>query len=607
MDAFPMCANCEKEYNNVDNRRFYSQINSCPECGVQLSLWNASGELAMTTQEKIDEVVEALRSGFIVAVKGIGGFLLLCDATNSKSIQQLRDRKIRPYKPFAVLYPSLQSIRSNFICSCAEQKALESTAAPIVILKSKEVIDLDMASVSPGLESVGVILPYAPLLKLIADQFEKPLVATSANRSGQPLIHQSHSEELLEFADLILDHNREISYPQDDSVVRFTPFTSSRIIIRRSRGLAPSYQSKTNELDGMLALGAEMKGSFAIGHLDQIYISQYLGQLGTYDNQENFRQALNQLTSMTGCQPEVVLHDLHEQYFTTELASEYSIEKKGIQHHEAHLMAVLHEHSLMERDEPILGVIWDGTGAGSDRAVWGSEFMVYDDGNIDRLAHWDYFSVIAGDKMSKEPRLSALAIMGENGGLEKKFTNQEWSYYTKLRNQESLQTSSMGRIFDAVASVLGLIDVSSYEGQAAMLLEQCALTYYMENGPDSPGSYEISFDQLSAFELLKMIQRDITVGMTTTTIAAKFHETLVSSIHHMTQLGQFQQVAFSGGVFQNGLLVDLIKLRIDDVRTHFHQQLSPNDENISLGQMVHYRYIQSKELLKTFKQQEQCV
>ena len=521
MDLFPMCSNCEKEYNNVDNRRFYSQINSCPECGIQLSLWTASGELEMTAQEKVDEVIKALRSGFIVAVKGIGGFLLLCDASNTKSIQLLRERKVRPDKPFAVLCPSLESIQSNFIPSTAEQKALQSAAAPIVILKPRKGNLLDLKFVSPGLDSVGTMLPYAPLLKVIANQFMEPLVATSANKSGQPLIYK-YAEELLDLADIVLDHNREVTFPQDDSVVRFTPFTDHQIVMRRSRGLAPSYMAKSNELDGLLAVGAEMKGTFAVGHCDQVYISQYLGQLGSFDNQENYKYVLNKLTSMIGCNPEVVLHDLHEQYFTTELASEYTLEQISVQHHEAHMMAVLYEHSQLESNEPVLGVVWDGTGAGTDGAVWGSEYMVYDDGHIDRLAHWDYFPVIAGDKMSKEPRLSALAILGENSGLEKKFTNQEWSYYSKLRKQESLQTSSMGRIFDAVASVLGLIDVSSYEGQAAMLLEQLALKFYIENGPNSPGSYDIPLDSLNTYELLDMILDDVCQEIEPNKIAAKF-------------------------------------------------------------------------------------
>lgn len=637
MRVFEMCRPCREEYDNPTNRRYYAQTNSCRDCGIRIELFSTmipatSHHKDLTTFKKlsnlapdsnldirqlkqpVQQVITAWQQGAIVAIKGIGGYLLTCDATQPEAVSTLRNRKQRPGKPFAMMYPDLNTLQGDTEISEAALRYLQSPAAPIVLLDVKEspLTGFDLAGVAPGLHTIGAMLPNAPLFELLLRDFGKPIVATSGNISHAPLIYEDEKalQELSGIADFILTHNRPIAMPQDDSVVSVLSSGSS-VILRRARGLAPAFipAGKETPETTVLALGAEMKSAFTLAHLGNIHVSQYLGDLADFDTQERFQLVLRHLLELFKAQPSAVIGDLHPGYFTTELgqmlAEQWNVPFVQVQHHKAHFAAVLAENELFDSNEPVLGVIWDGTGLGDDRQIWGGEFFRYDgknetqnDESFTRCGHFDYFPLLLGDKMPREPRLSAFAachgIVEAEVWLQAKFTETEWNLYRKLPATEHRKTSSVGRIFDAVASLLGLADKVSYEGEAALLLEDLARGYCKQFGfawvkeecyhlisPQNPAIVDTK-------NLFRQIIVDLHAGKEKAYIAAKFHSALVHAIRQMADHLQLQKIAFSGGVFQNALLLDMIQHHLSpDYQLFFHRQLSPNDENISFGQWAY--------------------
>ncbi|MCX6217336.1 carbamoyltransferase HypF [Spirosoma sp.] len=613
MAPFGMCADCEREYHDPSNRRFYAQTNSCPKCPVEICVYDASGRQLKASQAALlCTLTSSLRGGCIVAVKGIGGFLLLCDATNADAIHQLRERKHRPTKPLAVLFPNVNQLRQDCELADDELALLMSPTAPIVLLNKRATTlsGLAVDQLAPGLDQLGVMLPYAPLLALLANAFGKPLVATSGNSSGSPICYTNEQalDQLPAVADLILTHNRDIVVPQDDSVVRLSLVFRQPIVLRRSRGLAPTVMPVgfTHPNANVLALGASIKSTFAWQLRGNTYVSQYLGDLESYDTQTNFRATLDHFLSLFDATPDAVLADQHEGYFSTQLAHElatvWGVPFVAIQHHEAHLAAVLAENKLMEQAEPVLGFIWDGTGYGTDGQIWGGEFIIFENGEFDRVGHFDYFDALLGDKMPREPRLSALSLAvyvpGADELLRPKFTEKEWNLYSKLpelaqtAGKNRLKTSSAGRLFDAVAALLGLADKVSYEGEAALLLENCAARYVRTNGFTIAQSYlpeTLLTTRIPTQIIVEGVVNDLQAGLPVDQIAATFHYTLVQAVAAVAQQTGSRQLAFSGGVFQNGLLVDWLRHELEPAhQLYFHQQLSPNDECISFGQIAHY-------------------
>jgi hydrogenase maturation protein HypF len=616
MAAFGMCTRCEAEYNDPTNRRFYAQTNSCPDCPVTLRLFDEAGQCVSDNQKTIvSQVVTLLKTGLTIAVKGIGGYLLLCDATNPEAIARLRARKHRPTKPLAVLYPSIEAVRQDCVVHNDERAMLTGPVSPIVLLESlpQPGSGLALSQLIPGLGQLGVMLPYAPLLDLIACGFGKPLVATSGNTSGSPICYtdeqaldRNAGTALFAVADYILTHNRVIVVPQDDSVVRFSSRYRQPIILRRSRGLAPVVHLAPFEgLGNVLAVGASLKSTFAGQWRGNTYVSQYLGDLESYDTQTNFRSTLDQVLQLVDIQPDMVLADQHEGYFSTQLARElaisWAVPLVQIQHHEAHFAAVLAENDLLAEADSVLGVIWDGTGYGSDGTIWGGEFMTAEPNSaggigFNRVAHLNYFPALLGDKMPREPRLSALSLAHDLPGavalLRPKFTASEWSLYQKLLKTNTVNTSSAGRLFDAVAALLGLADRVSYEGEAAGLLEERASQYVRRNGFASAKNYlpaRWPTPNVPTQAIMAGVLAEVLTGQSTDAIAAGFHRTLVEIVRAIARQTDRHRLAFSGGVFQNALLADW--LRHDLGPTHdlyFHRQLSPNDECISFGQLARY-------------------
>lgn len=601
MDVFEMCTDCKQEYENVSDRRYFSQTNSCGKCGIKLRLFDNQKQLVSDEQSVIiDLTVKFLKDGKIVAVKGIGGYLLMCDANNELTISELRQRKYRPTKPFAVMFPSSESLDEVLTLRDSEKEMLTNEVASIVLLEA-DLSDI----VTAGL--VGVMLPYTPLFELICQQFGRPLIATSGNLSHSPIIYKDQKafDELSEIADFILINNREIVVPQDDSVFRFSPNFDQKIVLRRSRGLAPTFILPTfMPQNNILAMGAMLKSTFSLTHENNIYISQYLGDLSDFDTQESFRDMLKHMTEVLDFEASTILIDKHSAYPSTEIGRVYAEEKNlklvEIQHHKAHFAAVLAENDLLGSTEPILGVIWDGTGLGEDGQIWGGEFFKFQsnaDEYFERVNHVEYFPNLMGDKMAREPRLSALAICANipeaYDFIKAKFTDLEWNVYQKqLKQTNLLQTSSVGRLFDAVASLLGIIDKVSYEGEAAMYMEAKAREYYKQNS-ETKESYFTEKTQ-NTNELIQEVITDLRKKTNIEKIAFKVHFSMICLIEYLANDLNIKKIAFSGGVWQNALLVDLAQQNLVDFELFFHQQLSPNDECISFGQVVVYELMNKK-------------
>lgn len=604
MDSFPMCSNCASEYQDTADRRYYAQTNSCPVCPITLTLFDAErNNLGVEAEQIPDHIARLWRAGKIVAIKGIGGYLLTCDAGNEDAVQCLRARKHRPSKPLACMYPDTEAIQAGLVCAAEELSLLEGHIAPIVLLQKKDNDSQLAAGIAPHLGRIGAMLPYTPLFDLLLKKFAKPVVATSGNTSNSPIVFQDEKalNELSGVADFILVNNREIAVPQDDSVFAFTPFTRQRVIIRRSRGLAPTYIGPDFDwpAQSILAAGAMLKSSFSLLHRGNTYISPYLGDLEHFDTQENYRHTVVHYLNILECSPERILCDKHPEYASTRfaeaMAADSGVPVEYVQHHIAHFSAVLGENDLIHSEEPVLGIIWDGTGLGDDGQIWGGEFFRYERYEFLRCYYFDYFDFILGDKMPKEPRISAFSacwdVPGAEDVLREKFTNPEWQVYTKLLEKENnLQTSSVGRIFDAVASLLGLPDKQSFEGEAAMQLEALALGYFLKNGLDFSSSYFTEgahYYRIPTKTLMTNLILDLKKGKTRDFIAAKFHYSLMKLVKIVAENLNIRTVAFSGGVFQNGLLVDLINHHLQGgFKLCFHRQLAPNDENIAFGQLI---------------------
>jgi hydrogenase maturation protein HypF len=600
MESFKMCYDCSREYEDINDRRYFSQTNSCDNCGIHLCLVSEDGSrITKGNEDSLMAAVNLLRKGAIIAVKGIGGYLLLCDAANSSSVCELRKRKKRPTKPLALLCKNLEASKEIAFCSQEEENWLVSVIAPIVLLKAKKEAGLRIAldEIAPGLSTIGIMLPCAPLLQLIADDFGEPLVATSGNISGAAIVHRDKDAltYLCKISDHILMHDRDILLPQDDSVIRICPASKRAIILRRSRGLAPSFFDYAFKHSGdLFAAGALMKSSFGILQSNQLFVSQYLGNTKGLEAQESYQEVSDHLIKITGAHPKIIVIDKHPGYFSSsygrELAENWSADLIEVQHHRAHFAAVLEENQLLDCAEPVLGVIWDGTGLGEDGRIWGSEFFEFEGGEMKRITHLNYYPWILADKMAREPRISALALCrgleGVGDLIENKFSASEWKLYRGLIERgDYIETSSMGRVFDAVASLLGLCDKQTYEGEASSYLERIAADYIYNHGlsADLMGHTDCSISAMPD-SIIRSLQKGQERGF----IAARFHMTLVYWVSEVASRSGVRKIAFSGGVFQNALLVDLIQECLcQDYELYFHRNLPPNDENISFGQLVY--------------------
>lgn len=599
MADLKMCARCNSEYHNVEHRRHFSQTNSCPDCAIDLHLYDGNCNEMIAAQADLPLIVASLLSnGAVIAVKGVGGYLLLCDATSEATVRRLRQRKHRPMKPLAVMFENLSAAGASVDIRNFEAKALQSPAAPIVLCRWKENPDENICrlQVAPGLDKLGVMLPYSPLLYLISTAAGRPLVATSANFSGSPIMYKDDDALSLlgEVADYVLTYDREIIIPQDDSVVQFTD-EGRQIILRRSRGLAPNYYPNPfHSKASILATGADLKSSFAIQSAQNLFISQFLGDQSALESQESYEACFHHLAQALNFQPSIILADAHPGYYSTAfaamLANDRRIPLQQVQHHRAHFAAVLAENNLLEKTSPVLGFTWDGTGYGDDHQIWGGETFTWIDGSMERSFHLDPFVQLSGDKMSKEPRLSALSLLHHAHlpaeTIHQHFSDTEWNYFQKQLQHPGVYTSSMGRLIDGVAALLGICRHNRYEGHAAMFLEVAARK---DTTDTTAYRFRISNGTIYWQPVIRQVLADRQSGIAETIIAGRFLRSLAGLVEEVSAIAGIDALAFGGGVFQNATLVQLITERLRNKKQlYFHQQLSPNDECIAFGQLAWY-------------------
>ncbi|WP_457639565.1 carbamoyltransferase HypF [Persephonella sp.] len=596
MKTFKMCPECEKEYNDPNNRRFHAQPNACPVCGPHISLYTSDRKLATEKEEALKKTVELLRKGKILAVKGIGGFHLVCDATDNRAVETLRERKRRGEKPFAVMFRDINLIKEYAYISDFEEAVILSPEKPIVVVKKKESTDLS-PYVAPYLDRIGVFLPYSPLHHLLLKECGKPLVMTSANLSDEPIVKDNAEafEKLSIFTDYILTHNRDIRNRADDSVVRVINKKIS--FIRRSRGYAPlpiKLPFKLNKK--VLAVGAHQKNTTAIAFGDKAFLSQHIGDLETVDACKNFEDVIFSFLRLYDFQPEVVVSDLHPRYYSTQWAQRFSQEKNipliQIQHHFAHALSLMAENQI--KDEKIFAVCWDGTGYGEDGNLWGGEFLKTDYTGYERVFHFKYFRLIGGEKAVKEPKRVALSILFDMFGrnipetyTKKAFSEKEISmlYTAWKKGLNSPFSSSAGRLFDAAASILDIRQTLSYEGQSGMIMENLYDWSVKDSYPFEVRDSIVDWRPL--FEALLTDKAPISVKV------SRFINSLSEVvIHCYRQTGDGLKLGLTGGVFQNKFLTEkVIQLaQREKISALVHQKAPPNDGGISLGQVV-YRNI----------------
>ncbi len=592
MKKFKMCPDCEREYNDPRDRRFHAQPNACPVCGPHISLYTSDKRLVSEREQGLKDTIKLLKEGKILAIKGIGGFHLVCDATNEKAIKTLRERKRRGEKPFAVMFKDIEQVKQYADITDFEEVIILSPEKPIVIVKSKSDTDLS-EEVTPYLDRIGVFLPYSPLHYLLLEDFGKPLVMTSANLSDEPIVKDNEEafEKLSIFTDYILTHNRDIKNRVDDSVVRIIDKKIS--FIRRSRGYAPLPVKLPFKLDKkVLAVGGHQKNTIAIGFDDKAFLSQHIGDLETVDACKNFEEIIYSFFQLYDFKPEVVIADLHPRYYSTQWAKEFS-EKNNIsliqlQHHYSHALSLMAENQI--KNEPIFAVCWDGTGYGIDGNLWGGEFLIADYKGYKRALHFDYFKLIGGEKAVKEPRRVALSILFEIFGknLPDTYTRQafkekeiELLYKTWKKGLNSPLSSSVGRLFDAVASILNTRQVLSYEGQSGMIMEN----FYDWSVKDFyPFEIEKTVNWRPIFQALIEDKADLKTKI------SKFINTLAQIVIESYKLfGNGLKLGLSGGVFQNKPLTEkIIQLaKKENVEVLIHKKVPANDGGLTLGQLCY--------------------
>ena len=605
MAPFPMCADCREEYINPLDRRFHAQPIACPVCGPQVWLEESGSsgrkDPTLTGELAIQEARRLIRRGKILAIRSLGGFHLACDATNPVAVSELRRRKLRVDKPFALMVTSLAAAQRHCIVDQVEVKLLSSRERPIVILNRRPdspVVD----QVAPGQRTLGIMLPYTPLHHLLLeadDDFPDALVMTSGNLSEEPIAtaNDEARERLGPLADALLVHDREIHTRCDDSVVR--KFDQELYPLRRSRGYAPFPVRLPWNSRPLLAVGAELKNTFCLTSGDYAFLGHHIGDLENFETLRSFEEGVAHFERLFRVVPELLAHDLHPDYLATRYAlaraKREDLPTMGVQHHHAHIAACLAEHAH-PGDQPVIGLSFDGTGYGPDGAIWGGEFLLADYTDYQRVAHLAYTPLPGGDKAIREPWRMALAHLhqaglewsadlpplADNPGLDQrglKLLRQQIE-----RHLNAPATSSMGRLFDAVASLAGVRQVVNYEGQAAIELESLA-------DPFEDGAYEFHIgQQIDPAPLIRAVAADVRAGEMPATISARFHNSLARMICEtclwLREEQGLNQVVLSGGVFQNMTLLSQTQKILQAVGFEVltHCQVPTNDGGLALGQ-----------------------
>lgn len=613
MTGFTLCPACEAEYNDPADRRFHAQPNACAECGPQVWLEQSDGQ-RIDTQEPFELLAKAIRAGQIVAIKGLGGFHLACDATNEAAVAELRQRKYRPAKAFALMAKSIEQIRCYADIDPVSEAMLNSPAAPVVLLtpESEPQASGALSSlIAPGQYQLGFMLPYTPIHWLLMDRLDTPLVMTSGNRSGAPqaISNDDAREQLSGIADLLLMHDRPIHNRVDDSVVRQVEGQTD--ILRRARGFAPRsipLPEGFTDVPDLLALGADLKNTLCLIQSGRAVLSQHIGDLEDARTYEQFQHTQALYQNLYQHQPEYLVCDLHPEYFSSkyaqQLADSSGLELLQVQHHHAHLAACLGDNNYPLGAEPVLGVCLDGTGFGTDETLWGCEFLLGDYRQSERVGSLQPFPLIGGNRAIREPWRCLYAQLKQS--LPEQSDNQLETLFPLLSGKplatldqmvakqlNAPLSSSAGRLFDAVAAALDCQpETISYEGQAAIELETLA---WQESAESEPYGFDIDLQtmKIDPAPFWQQLIDDIETGARTPAdMARAFHCGFAEAVAELSGQLQtrhgFSTVALSGGVMQNQLLFLALKEHLQQAGFNvlWHRELPTNDGAIAFGQAL---------------------
>ncbi len=595
MVSFTMCPACELEYCQSDSRRFHAQTISCPTCGPQAWATDDAGKQVSHHMEAIRFICQKLEEGGIVAIRGLGGYQILVDATNETAVRRLRERKLRQEKPLAVMVAHIEEAATLATVSSMERNLLSSFANPILILKSKPNIAV-VPAVSPGLNTLGIMLPTSSLHYWIAKLFGKPLVVTSGNREGEPLaIEVEEAEKRLgNLADSFLHHNRPIFNAVDDSVVQVV---AGRVItIRLSRGLAPLSLPIQSEQHS-IAMGSHQKNTIAVSNTQQAILSPHIGDLDSLQMRDHYDTTLQNLISLYGIQHAGHIHDLHPDYHSTRLVQQRTENLQGVQHHHAHIVSGMIEHDFLHKQ--VLGIAFDGTGWGADETVWGGEFLLTTAQDFQRVASVSSFSLCGGEAAIRAPWRIAASLLHKTFGDEKaiSLTHQFFSDrptdevkgVCKALSRKSLSfpTTSAGRLFDGVAAMILGVESVNYEGQLAMQLESRVLEEEF-----SEYDFDINTnDRMIEFDwrpVIRQIVTDYEYGVPRSLMASRFHRGFASGIFRVCEYFPVYPVVLAGGCFQNRVLIELIVDKFEQAsrKVVFPEKIPINDGGLAAGQLA---------------------
>lgn len=591
MANFKMCPNCRDEYCNPVDRRYHAQPLACCNCGPSLYYHRAKYPVINDNEKALASCIASLREGLIIAVKGVGGYHLICDASNSSAVNRLRKRKHRPHKPLAVLVPwkgknGLELVDQLAVLSANEKQLLSSPLRPIVLL-AKRVNSILSQSIAPGLNEVGLMLPYSPLHHLLANDYGSPMVATSANLAGEPVLTDEIEVEtrLSQIADAFLHHNRPIRRPADDSVYRL--ISGKPRPIRLGRGYAPVERKLPFQLkQPILAIGADLKNTVALGFNDRVVVSPHIGDLGSPRSQQVFEQLIADLIQLYDINPQAIIYDAHPGYHSSRWAKRQERQTIAVFHHHAHASALAGEHELKGDS---LVFTWDGTGLGEDNSLWGCEALLGSPGNWHRTCSIKPFSLPGGEKASREPWRSALSVCWELGldwtdcPHDASLLRQAWE-----KDINCPKTSSAGRLFDAAAALIGIAHFSSYEGHAAMQLEAIstagAEAIPLALSENSAGIIITDWAALIAF----LMDKKVSPAQRGSVFHASLANIIVDQAMAIREKHKITQIGLSGGVFQNRLLTELAvsKLTKQGFQVYSHEAFPAGDGSISFGQII---------------------
>ncbi len=587
MSAFPLCTKCLSEYESVEDRRFHAQTNACPECGPQVWLCDADDNILARKHDAIAAAAAALLDGHIVSMRGVGGYQLLADATSNDAVERLRRRKQRHDKPLAVMVGSTSEATSIASLSQTERQLLNDPANPIVVVDLAKENAL-AKSVTSGLNTIGLMLPTSPLHWLLLDAVQRPLVCTSGNLEGDPLIYEALDarSQLRDIADLWLEHDRPIERPIDDSVVRV--IANRPATIRAGRGYAPMSLDVLAD-EPLIALGGHQKTSLALCNGMQSVLGPHLGDLNSLQSRQRYVQQFESLTELYGVDDCTFACDLHPDYFTSRLKQHQSNNITQVQHHHAHIVAGMCEHGWLDRQ--VLGVAFDGTGYGNDRTIWGGEFLVAGAVDFERVGSLRPFSLPGGELAVRQPWRVATALVREAAGDEQaaklRFDSGDARALVQVLQRPRLSpvTTSAGRLFDGIATLILGIEESSFEGQPAMLLEAIC--------NDDPQSYVMPLQntrprQLDWREVVKQVLHDRATGVHPGSMAMRFHRALANAIVEFCRGYAPMPVVLGGGVFQNRVLVELLaeKFAKTDQQVGLPGLIPTNDGGLAVGQLA---------------------